>query len=105
MMFIIVLLPDPDGPTIATNSPRLDVEVDIAQRGDGDVAHVVGAADPRRLMIGRRRRGVTRRHTRCSRPREDRAAAAVDGDAAAAEAAAAAVGAAAVVAVRPRPCR
>ena len=29
-MFIIVLLPEPDGPTIATNSPRPDVEVDVA---------------------------------------------------------------------------
>ena len=44
-MFIIVLLPEPDGPTIARNSPRLDVEVDVAQRGDRDVAHVVRAAD------------------------------------------------------------
>ena len=31
-MFIVVDLPDPDGPITATKSPRRDVEVDALQR-------------------------------------------------------------------------
>ena len=52
-MFIIVVLPEPDGPTIATNSPGLDVEADVGQGRHLDVAHVVDPADADRgAMIG-----------------------------------------------------
>ena len=44
-MFIIVVLPEPDGPTIATNSPGMDLEADVGQGRDLHPAHVVDPAD------------------------------------------------------------
>ena len=41
-------MPDPDGPTIASSSPALDVEVDVAQRVHGRLARVP-ATDPAQL--------------------------------------------------------
>ena len=43
-MFSSVDLPEPDGPTMATNSPGLDLEVDPLQRLDLDRAGVVDLA-------------------------------------------------------------
>ena len=45
MMFIIVVLPEPDGPTMATNSPGWTSRLTSAQGRDLDVAHVVDPAD------------------------------------------------------------
>ena len=46
-MCISVDLPEPDGPMIATYSPRSHLEVDAAQRVHRDVAGVVGLPDAR----------------------------------------------------------
>ncbi len=43
--FISVDLPEPDGPTTARNSPSRDVEIDVAQSLDLDLAGVVDLAD------------------------------------------------------------
>ena len=40
-MFISVDLPEPDGPMMATNSPRIDAKVDARERADLDLAHRV----------------------------------------------------------------
>ena len=45
-MFIIVLLPEPDGPTIATNSPGWMSRLTSSRAGTRDAAHGVDAADP-----------------------------------------------------------
>ena len=68
----------PTGPTIATNSPGLDVEADVVEGGHLDVAHLVDPADPVEgddrarswPAVGDRRRrcrGCCRRR-RCGRP-------------------------------------
>ena len=41
MMFISVDLPEPDGPMMATNSPRSTVRLDPLEGADLDLAHVV----------------------------------------------------------------
>ena len=43
-MFSSVDLPLPDGPSSTMNSPRRDVEVDVAQRVHGRLAGAVGLA-------------------------------------------------------------
>ena len=45
MRFMSVDLPEPDGPTMATNSPVLHLEVDALERLDLDLAGVVDLAD------------------------------------------------------------
>ncbi len=42
MMFIVVDLPEPDAPMIATNSPSRIVERDSAQRVHFNITHRVG---------------------------------------------------------------
>ena len=38
-------LPEPDGPTMATNSPRSRLKLTPAERVDVDIARMVGAGD------------------------------------------------------------
>ena len=40
-----VLLPDPDGPMIAVNDPRRELDADPVERDDGAVALAVDLAD------------------------------------------------------------
>ena len=42
MMLIIVVLPEPDGPTIATSSPGSFVQVDVRDQGPGIAAEHLG---------------------------------------------------------------
>ena len=62
-MFIAVDLPEPDGPMIATNSPRVDGEVDAGQRVHRGVARAVDLGDAAQLdqRIGWARAAVTGR--------------------------------------------
>ena len=53
MMFMSVDLPEPDGPTMATNSPALDCQVEAVEGADIDATGVVDAVDVlERTMTG-----------------------------------------------------
>ena len=52
MMFIAVDLPEPDGPMMATNSPRVDLQVDAGERVHGRVARAVDLGDARNSISG-----------------------------------------------------
>ena len=57
MMFMSVDLPEPDGPTMATNSPSADGQVDAAQGLHADAAHVVDTTHGLQLEERRRHGG------------------------------------------------
>jgi hypothetical protein len=62
--FRIVVFPLPDGPTIATNSPAPDHEIDPAQRPIVDPAHPIRLLDPTKRNQGSRLGGELRVRSR-----------------------------------------
>ena len=79
-MFISVLLPLPELPMIATKSPRVDPQRDVAQRAHPDLPELVGlgdlvhlyrpvAADARPLRPAVRRVGACAPAAGCERTR------------------------------------
>ncbi len=65
MMFIAVDLPEPDGPMMATNSPRLDREIDAGERMHRGIAAAIGLRRPCR------RRSAAAHHESSSRACRD----------------------------------